>query len=74
MSIKHSIQCSEHNKYQQMSVIMVKCFRMESRMTGAGLLGAVQKLAREKALQTLYSSALAGLTQDPALFCCMQKH
>lgn len=42
------MQCSEHNKYQQMNIIMVKCSGMESRMTRGRIIGNSTRTPKEE--------------------------
>lgn len=42
------MQCSEHNKYQQMNIIMVKCSGMESRMTRGRIIWSSTRTPKEE--------------------------
>lgn len=48
MRIKHFMQWLKRNKYQQMSITMVKCFGMKSRIIGGRITGSSTKAPKEE--------------------------
>lgn len=71
MRKKHFMQSLKHNKYQQMSIIMVKCFGMESRIIVVRITGSSTTAPKEEKTpptpKTFILLPWLGLPKNPPL-------